>query len=381
MRVNRKRLVADLSRLVQIPSWEECETIARHAAAALREAGAVEVHIDKAGNVIGSLGRGGPGLLLNAHLDTVPPGDYGGDPFSGKLSAGNLLGRGSSDDKAGVAAILEIVRHLAGRRLRQRVTFALTVWEESTGRGENGAYRAARECEASRCIVLESTMRSSRSMNVHVGCKGIVNFAVTVHGKAYHSAHPDKGVNAVYRAARVIQALEKAFDPATMRRKTYTVWNSQVELSDLATVTEVEARQGVNVIPGRCEVLINCRLLPDGDSTELRRRMDRLASELPQGWVSWEPQREIVGHVCEDRELIGACRDAVRATGMRPTCEILHARTDSTIFHHVGGIQSVVMGPGDMGMAHTKNEHVNIEHLTLGTEAVLRAVEGLALAE
>jgi len=311
----------------------------------------------------------------------VPPGDYAGDPYSGKVSAGKLLGRGASDDKAGVASVLEIVRHLAGRRLNQRVTFALTVWEESTRRGENGAYRAARECEASRCIVLEGTMRSSRSMGIHVGCKGIMNLAVTVHGKACHSAHPGKGVNAVYRAARVIEALEKAFDPATMQRKTYTVWNSQVELSDLATVTEVEARQGVNVIPGRCELLINCRLLPDGDSAELCRRMDRLAGELPQGWISWEPQREIVGHVCDDRELIGTCRDAIRATGMRPACEILHARTDSTIFHHVGGIQSVVMGPGGVGAAHTKNEHVSIEHLTLGTEAVLRAVEGLAVAE
>jgi acetylornithine deacetylase/succinyl-diaminopimelate desuccinylase-like protein len=381
MRVNRKRLVTDLSRLVQIPSWEECETIARCAAEALREAGAGDVHIDKSGNVIGSLGRGGPGLLLNAHLDTVPPGDYEGDPFSGKVSAGRLLGRGSSDDKAGVAAILEIARHLSRRPLSQRVTFALTVWEESTARGENGAYRAARDCEAARCIVLESTMASNASMSVHVGCKGIVNFVVTVHGRAFHSAHPDRGVNAVYRAARLIGAIEKTFDPATMPRKVYTVWNSQVEMSALATVTEVEARQGVNVIPGRCEIAMNCRLLPDGDTAELRSRMDRLMGELPRGWVTWKAEREILGHVCEDRELIAACRKAIRATGLRPRSEILHARTDSTIFHHTGGIQSVIMGPGTMGVAHTKNEHISLDHLTLGTEAVLCAVEAMAVAE
>ena len=158
MKASRKRLVTDLSRLVQIPSWQECETIGRHVTRAFREAGARNVHTDAAGNVIGTLGRGGPGLLLNAHLDTVPPGNYEGDPFSGKLTAGRILGRGSSDDKSGVAAILEIVRHLARRKLNQRVTFALSVWEESTGPGENGAYQIARDVEAARCIVLESTM-------------------------------------------------------------------------------------------------------------------------------------------------------------------------------------------------------------------------------
>ncbi|MBN2582633.1 MAG: M20/M25/M40 family metallo-hydrolase [Planctomycetes bacterium] len=380
MKINRKRLITDLSRLVQIPSWQECDTIARHAVAALRDAGARNVHIDKAGNVIGTLGRGGKGLLLNAHLDTVPPGDYEGDPFSGKVSAGKLIGRGSSDDKAGVAAILEIVRYLAGRQLNQQITFALTVWEESTGPGENGAYQAARDCDAARCIVLENSMAATgKSMGVNIGCRGTMGLYVTVHGKACHAADPARGVNAVYRAARVIQALEKTFDPATMPRKTYKVWNSQVELGTLATVTEVEARQGINVIPAQCEIALNCRLLPDGDGSEIKRRMKRLATELPKGWISWSTKREIVGHLCEDHEFIAVCREAICESGMRTKCEIMGGRTDTTIFQHTGGIQSVIMGPGTLGAAHTKNEYMDIELLVKGTGAVLRTIEKMAV--
>jgi len=376
VQTSRKRLVTDLSRLVQIPSWQECETIGRHVTRALREAGARNVHTDPAGNVIGTLGRGGPGLLLNAHLDTVPPGDYDGDPFSGRLTAGRILGRGSSDDKSGVAAILEIVRHMAGRKLNQQVTFALSVWEESTGPGENGAYQIARDIEAARCIVLESTMSASgNSMNVNIGCMGTMSLLVTVRGKAYHSARPDKGVNAVYRAARVIQALEKTFDPTTMPTGTYRVRKSEVQMRNMATVTEVEALQGINVIPGGCEVGINCRLLPDGDGSEIRRRMKRLAAALPKGWIRWRTEREIVGHICRDEELIGLCREAIRETGLGSKSEIMTGRTDTTIFQHTGGIQSVVMGPGTIGVAHTRGEHVQVDALVAGTNAVLRAVE------
>lgn len=379
MNVSRKRLVTDLSTLVQIPSWQECETIGRHVLAELRKMGLSGAHRDKAGNIIATLGSGGPGLMLNAHLDTVPPGDYQGDPFSGKVTGGRLLGRGASDDKAGVAAMLEIARLLKDRTLNQQVTFAFTVWEESTSYGPNGAYQVAKDCKAARAIILESTMSSSgKSMGVDIGCKGIMNLYVTVKGKAYHSAKPERGENALYRAAQVIAAFEKAFDPATMPRRTYRVWKKDVELGVLATMTEIEARQGTNVIPGACQIVANCRLLPDGDESEILRRMKRLTASLPKGWIAWHTGRRILGHLCDDHGLIAACRQAISETGLRPTCDILHGRTDTTIFHHTGGIQSVIMGPGTSGTAHTKNEFVTVDNLTSGTRAVLRVVENLA---
>ena len=382
MTVSRKRLVADLSQLVQIPSWEQCDTIARHVIAELKRAGIASPRRDKAGNVIATLGSGSPGLLLNAHLDTVPPGDYAGDPFSGKVVGGRLLGRGASDDKAGLAAMLEIIRLLKGRRLGRRVTFAFTVWEESTSRGANGAVQVAKDCQAARAIVLESSMSpSGRSMGVNIGCKGIMNLHITVKGKAYHSATPHKGRNALYRAAGVIDAFRKAFDPATMPRRTYRVWNRDVEMVTLATLTEIEARQGINVIPGACELAANCRLLPDGDADEILRRMKRLAADLPRGWISWRANRTIPGHICRDEGLIAACRDAIRDTGLRPRSDIMTGRTDTTIFQHQGGIQSVVMGPGTVGTAHTRNEFVAVDHLVTGTRAVLRAVERLAMCD
>ena len=108
MKISRKRIVQDLSKLVQIQSWQECETICRHLLAQVESEGLWAGRIDEAGNVLIEFAGREPGLLLNAHVDTVPPGNYQGDPFSGKLIGGRIVGRGSSDDKAGVASLLEI---------------------------------------------------------------------------------------------------------------------------------------------------------------------------------------------------------------------------------------------------------------------------------
>lgn len=379
MQPSRKRLVADLSQLVRIPSWQECDTIAAHVIRKLRAAGARNVRRDAAGNVIATLGSGGPGLLLNAHLDTVPPADYAGDPFSGKVVRGRLLGRGSSDDKAGVAALLEIARHLSRARLNQKVVIALTVWEEATGPGPNGSYQVARDVRAARGIVLESTMTpSGKTMAVNVGCKGNMKLYIRVKGKAYHASKPEKGVNAVYRAAEVVRRFQKAFDPATMPTKTYRVRGRAVTMRELATVTEIEATQGINIIPGECRISVNCRTLPDGDDAEIRRRMRKLAAAFPRGWLTWRTERRILGHLSTDDGLADACLEAIRETGLRSACAIMTGRTDTAIFQREGGIQSVVMGPGTIGTAHTNNEYVRIDSLVAGTRAVLLAVARLA---
>lgn len=379
MTVSRKRLVADLSGLVQIPSWQECDTVAEHAAALLRGAGVADVRRDAAGNVLATLGRGGPGLLLNAHLDTVPPADYRGDPYSGRVVGGRLLGRGSSDDKASVAALVEIARHLAGAELTQRVTIALTVWEEATGRGPNGSYQVARDVEASRGIILESTMSpSGGTMGVHCGCKGNMTLEMLVRGKAWHASQPQKGRNAVYRAAEVVRQFRAAFDPETMPERSYRIGRRDVTLRELATVTEIEATQGINIIPPECRVRANCRTLPDGDDAEIRRRMKALGDALPRGWMKWRTERRILGHLCTDRAFIDTCLAAVRATGLRARQSLMAGRSDAAVYQREGGIQSVTMGPGAIGTAHTNTEHVPVESLVRGTEAVLTAVRQLA---
>lgn len=379
MKISRKRIVQDLSKLVQIPSWQECDTICSHLLSQAGEEGLGKAHMDESGNVLIEFDGEGPALLLNAHVDTVSPGDYLGDPFSGKVVDGRIIGRGASDDKAGVASLLEIARLLKARPPRRKVIIGLTVWEESTARGENGARRLAKTCGASQCIVLESTMDSGgRKMAIDIGCRGIQNLLVTIAGKSCHSARPEQGENAVSRAARIIPSLEEALHTDRLPKRDYRIGNRTETLGTLATITQIEAMQGLNVIPGSCRIYLNCRLLPDGGSEPaIAAALDAQVAALPKGWMTWEVLGHIPGHVCTDEQLIQTCRESVLQMGLRNRLEILPARTDTTIFQNDGGIQSVVLGPGTMGTAHKNNEYVSIDNLTVGTETVWHAVERL----
>ena len=184
--------------------------------------------------------------------------------------------------------------------------------------------------------------------------------------------------SAISRAVKVVEALEEALATDRLPKRDYRVGSRMVTLGTLATVTQIEAMQGINVIPGSCRIDINCRLLPDGGSEAgIAAAMERVVASFPKGWVTWRVAARIQGHVCTDKELIGACREGVQQLGMRSKLEILPARTDTTIYQNEGGIQSVVMGPGTMGTAHMDNEYVTVDNLALGTQAVWQAVEKL----
>ncbi len=99
-----------LSSIVKIPSFSgKEENVCRKIESLCREAGFEEVRIDGLGNVIGRVGKGPRKLAIDAHIDTVGVGDksqWKTDPFSGTIKDGLVLGRGTSDQKGGAAAMI-----------------------------------------------------------------------------------------------------------------------------------------------------------------------------------------------------------------------------------------------------------------------------------
>jgi len=377
MNVSPARLRADVQSLVRIPSAAEVDTIAAHALELLRRAGVPDAHRDKDGNVIGALGRG-PGLLLNAHLDTVGVQGFDGDPYAARAKGNRLIGRGVSDCKAGVAAALEIARCLAGRPLRRRVIFALTVWEEGSGPGPNGAFGAARRADAAGAIVLESTVRSAARMDVHAGCRGILRADLLVRGRSGHSSRPDLADNALYRALDFARLFREHFTPHTLPAAEFNILGHPLRAQCVATLTEIEALQGRNVIPGRCVLGMDCRLNPGQDHRPVLRRIETLAREFGRGMIRLHDIRVIPGHLCRDETLLQACRSAAAANGFRAAIGLLDGRADSAIFQNTGGIPSVIFGPGVAEQAHTPDESLVLPWFYRSAQACLDAVLHLA---
>ncbi|MBS3762506.1 MAG: M20/M25/M40 family metallo-hydrolase [Planctomycetes bacterium] len=373
MEINRTRLRDTAQQLVQIPSHQEVDSISNHILHELKDTGLDSVYRDRDGNIIGTIGHG-DGLLLNAHLDTVDVQGFDGDPYSGRIQDNRLIGRGASDCKAGVAAMMEIARVLSGQDLPRRLIFAFTVWEEGGAGGTNGAFGAARRADATEAIVLESTVKSPPQMNVEAGCGGILRMDISVRGKAGHSSDPDNGDNAVYRAADFITRFQKCFVSEKMPETEIQVLGKTIELQSVVSLTEIHAMQGRNIIPDRCLIGLDCRLFPGQDEKAIKDRITALAKNYEDDYVRFTTTSSIPGHFCEKTELIQNCISAAKKNGFQSTPEITMSRTDSTVFHNEAGIPAVVFGPGTSGEAHTKNESLHLPSFYSGTQACLDAV-------
>lgn len=169
-----------------------------------------EVERSEAWGLVGRLpGRGdGASLLFNGHVDVVPTGDSGAwsdpDPFSGRVVAGELHGRGACDMKAGLVAAMTAVRAVrrAGAPLRGDLLLACVPGEEDGGLGTFATLE--RGWRADCCVIPEPT-----SLDVVPANAGALTFRLTVHGRATHASRRTEGVSALEKLLPVLAALDR----------------------------------------------------------------------------------------------------------------------------------------------------------------------------
>ncbi|MEM3556061.1 MAG: M20/M25/M40 family metallo-hydrolase [Candidatus Micrarchaeia archaeon] len=357
-----KRVVKTLQELIRIDSSKGIQSISDYVQRELEEVG-LKVRRDRDGNLLSEIGEG-EGFLLNAHLDTVKAEWEGA--FSARIVGGRVYGRGASDCKAGVATMIEIARLLEEEKLSNRVVFTFTGNEEDKPLEMNGAYKLARKIKARRGLVLEPTAREDGSIGISVGCRGSYRFRVDVLGKSCHSAHPERGENAIYNAFKFIESFRKMKKP---ERKILGE-----EVSATASITQIEAKEGVNVIPGKCSLSIDYRALPEEDEREIVEKLDRICRGSLGKKYRLEKLSGIPGGVYKERSFLEECRKAVESVGCVPRVYFKKTRNDSAVFQKHGGIGCYVMGPGIEEQAHKVNEYCSVDCLMRTTEAVRKVV-------
>ena len=167
-----------------------------------------QVEIDRYGSVLGRIPGCRPGktVLMDGHIDTVPvedPGLWTHDPFAGEVEGERLYGRGASDMKGGVAAMVLAAARFAkdsGRDFAGTICVSCSVQEE---RFEGVACREiARLAQPDYVIVGEAT-----STTLKIGQRGRAEVTVETRGRSCHSSNPEKGINAVYHMAELIGEL------------------------------------------------------------------------------------------------------------------------------------------------------------------------------
>lgn len=290
-------------------------------------------------------------LCLTGHLDVVPLGTrkWSKDPFAGEADGDKLYGRGSSDMKAGVAAMLVAAGSFA-KKLNNTagIVMVLTAAEEGGCVGSRHLAALPKLMgKAGAIVVGEPT--SNYPM---VGHKGSIKFHASFKGVSAHGSMPQLGVNAVYKAAKAVAKLEQF---------RFGVPPHPIMGEPTLNVGTFEGGSGVNLVPDLAKIGVDIRTVPGTDHAALLLRLKDLLSEAELDVIAdsqsvWtDPQGEWVQRVFE------ICRPILRET---PEARTAPYMTDAAnLLKAYPGAPTVVLGPGEAAMAHQTDEYCNMERI------------------
>ncbi|MFG1710357.1 M20 family metallopeptidase [Nonomuraea sp. M3C6] len=298
----------------------------------------------------GLVARWGSGLpvTLTGHLDTVPLGaqSWTREPHSAEVDGDRLYGRGTSDMKAGLAALVVAAEeHGRGQGRRVALELVLTVGEES---GCEGAIdMAARGLVGPSRGLLVAEPTANRAL---LGHKGALWLKVTAHGRTAHGSMPHLGDNAIYKLARAISAAER-FDHGVPKHPRLG-----------APTTNVGTAHGginVNSVPDLAQATLDLRTVAGQDHAVLRDRLRKalggettleVLTDLPALWT--EQEDPFV------QTLLSA---GAHAPGDGPAASYF---TDASILASAcGGVPAVICGPGEPDQAHVTDEYCEIPRI------------------
>jgi succinyl-diaminopimelate desuccinylase len=299
-------------------------------------------------------------ILFTGHIDIVPLGaaPWTKDPFAGESDGGMMFGRGSSDMKSGVGAFVIAAIELAPKLARTTgVSLVITAGEET---GCEGAFELVRHPEllgtAGAMVVAEPTGNYP-----YIGHKGAYWLHAKTHGVTAHGSMPEKGVNAVYKAAKAISALEQfRFD------------NPRHPIMGQGSLNVGTLHSGLNInsVPDEAVIGVDIRTVPTQTHAHIRDQLVYalgpevdLHTLLDVQSVYTEPQNEWVQSVFDVMQTY---------IGSRPEPRAATYFTDAAALKPaLGNPPTVILGPGEPQMAHQTDEYCRIERIEKSTDAFI----------
>jgi succinyl-diaminopimelate desuccinylase len=325
-------------------------------------------------SVVARVGTGSrPRLAWNGHLDVVPAGDpsrWRHPPFEGRVDGGHLVGRGAVDMKGAIAGALAALAAIgrSGVRLGGSLDLHLAADEELAGLHGTRVLWERGLLDQDACIVGEPS-----ELRLGLAERGGAWITATALGQAAHGSTPHLGVNAITSMARVLLRLPEVLPDVEHP----LVGRPSVNAAIIAGGT------APNVVPDRCEVDIDRRIIPgEMSQDEVLAPFLRLAEDVRRE----HPEVEIGFRVREwtdaaeapaDSAIAEACRRAVRReTGRDPQDAGFTGITDARFYINQARIPTVILGPGSLAAAHTANESVPVDELVAAARIYARAFVG-----
>jgi acetylornithine deacetylase len=336
----------------------------------------VEVDRREAWGVVGRIGGTGDGatLMLNGHVDVVPPGDelqWTNDAFRAVVRDGQLFGRGSCDMKAGVVAAMwaaDAIRR-SGVRLRGDLLVAAVLGEEDGGLGTYATLHRGWRADA--CVIPEPT-----SLDLVPANAGALTFRLTVHGLATHASRRTEGVSAIEKFVPIMHAIA---DLERTRNATYADEGSPFAVIAPISIGMIRAGDWASSVPDRLVAEGRCGVLPSEPVEQARSALEAAVDAACAGdaWLRdhpaelhWWGGQFASGRLAADSDLLARVGSAhavvsraAQATWTAPYGSDLRLLTGL-------GIPTLQYGPGDSAAAHGPDESVPLAEILTTARAL-----------
>jgi acetylornithine deacetylase len=402
-KVDQQAMITCLSELIKIPSvtGTDAESTAQHwFADRMRETGletdlwqidlpvvtsapdfpGLEAPREDAWGLVGSWGGSdGPSLVLNGHIDVVPPGDLSQwsakDPYSGEVSDGKVFGRGACDMKAGLVAELFAIKAIrdAGINLKGKILLQSVVGEEDGGLGTFATLQRGYRGDAA--IIAEPT-----ELNIVPACAGALTFRLHVKGRSIHASIRKKGISTIEKFWSIWQALEEL---EVSRNQNANSLMSCFDLPYALNVGILRAGEWASSVPDQltCEGRLGVAL---GEQPEDARRdfeqaiarvceKDTWLRENPVR-VEWFGGQFASGQLAADHPLVALVSEShQKLHGNKPVVRGAPYGSDLRLMT-AAKIPTLHYGPGSVDQAHAPNEFVLISDMVAAAATLVEII-------
>jgi putative selenium metabolism hydrolase len=339
----------------------------------MQKVGFDEIRIDGLGNIIGRIGTGKRVIAFDGHVDTVYPGDLSQwkfDPFKPFVKGGKIWGRGTVDQKGGVATMIHAGRIIKELGLNDQFTiyFTGTVMEEDCD-GLCWQYLLnVEKLKPELVVITEPT-----NLNIYRGHRGRMEIRVEVKGKSCHGSAPERGDNAIYKIARIALEIEKLNE--RLKRDPFLGKGT-------VTISEVKSSS-----PSQCAVADGAGIHLDRRLTYGETKKSAIAEVQDAAKRAGYPDAKVYVLKYEEAAYTGKVyptekyyptwaldekspylKNAVAAytgvLGKQPFVDKWTFSTNGIATAGMKGIPTFGLGPGNEVYAHAANEACPVEHLS-----------------
>lgn len=302
-----------------------------------------------------------PSLLLTGHMDTVPAYDFK-EAFTAREDADYLYGRGSCDMKGALAAMMCAMVNIkeSGTKLKGDLIFCGVADEEEAGIGTESLIKTGPE--ATYAVIGEPT-----KLEIALGHKGLEWIEISFKGKKVHGGAQKDGVNAIMMAGRFLHKLETEYLPK-LEKRTHPVLGTAT--LNIGTITGGDQP---STVADKCSIRLDRRCLTDETIAQVYEELQAICDELYEEDPKFEAEirdvfnGETMPHIpfCTDENspLVKAAENALGREGMTPVLTCFPAWSDAGFMNALTKSECIVLGPGDLSVAHSIHEKISKRQL------------------